>query len=152
MVMKSDFTEYLSPEAVIKLDGKNKREVLEEIVTYAATKSFAEKSQLLEAVWKREKMMTTGVGQGLALPHVRVPGFGEPVVAIGICANPVKDYKSLDNEPIRLIVFLAAPDADQDTYLKLLGSISYKLKNKDTVKKIIELIDSPDEIYALLKK
>jgi mannitol/fructose-specific phosphotransferase system IIA component (Ntr-type) len=150
--MKSDFTEYLTAESVVVLMGKTKKDVLDEIISIATTKSSIDSDQLTEAVWKREKMMTTGIGQGLALPHVRMSGFGEPVVIVGVCRNPIKDYKSLDNEPIQLLVFLAASDTDQDTYLKLLGSISFKLKNKDMVKRLIEQSNNPKEIYNLLKR
>lgn len=150
--MKSDFTEYLTPESVVALNGKTKKDVLDEIITIATTKSSIDNDQLTEAVWKREKMMTTGIGQGLALPHVRMSGFGEPVVIVGVCKTPIKDYKSLDNEPIQLLVFLAASDTDQDTYLKLLGSISFKLKNKDMVKRLIEQANNPKEVYNLLKR
>ncbi len=150
--MKPEFVKYLSQDSIIVLDGKTKRDVLEEIVSFASTKCTIEISQIRDAVWKREKMMTTGVGQGLALPHIRIPGFGAPLVIIGVTRKPITDYKSLDDEPIRVIVFIAAQEDNQEAYLKLLGSVSYKLKDSGIIEKILENIDAPDKIHKLLAK
>ena len=88
-----------------------------------------------------EKWMTTGVGNGLALPHIRVAGFPAPLVIVGRCTNPITDYRTLDNEPVRLIVFLAADEKDQESYLKILGSISVKLKDKALMDEILAAAD-----------
>ena len=148
--MKSEFVNYLQPDAVLILEGKTKKEVLEEIITYATTRCTLDDIQLREAIWKREKMMTTGIGDGLALPHIRVAGFPSPLVIVGRCQNPITDYRTLDNEPVRLIVFLAADEKDQEAYLKILGSISVKLKDKALMEKILAAADK-NEIFSILQ-
>lgn len=97
-------------------------------------------------------MMTTGIGNGLALPHIRVAEFPSPLVIVGICQTPIADYKTLDNEPVKLIVFLAADEKDQEAYLKLLGSISIKLKDKDIMNEILEAGTDKKKVYAILNK
>ena len=70
--MKSEFVNFLQADSILMLEGQTKKEVLEEIITYATTRCTLDDIQLREAIWKREKMMTTGIGNGLALPHIRV--------------------------------------------------------------------------------
>ena len=118
--MKPEFVKYLHADSILVLEGETKKAVLEEIITYATTRCTMDEAQLREAIWKREKMMTTGIGNGLALPHIRVAEFPSPLVIVGICQTPIADYKTLDNEPVKLIVFLAGDVIDEDGYLKLL--------------------------------
>ena len=136
--MKAEFLKYLDTNCILLLDGTTKKAALEEIIALATTRCTLDESQLRELIWKREKMMTTGIGNGLALPHIRVAEFPSPLVIVGICQTPIADYKTLDNEPVKLIVFLAADEKDQEAYLKLLGSISIKLKDKDIMNEILE--------------
>ncbi|OQA87669.1 MAG: PTS system fructose-specific EIIABC component [Lentisphaerae bacterium ADurb.Bin242] len=150
--MKPEFVKYLQPESILILDGETKKTALEEIISYATTRCTLDDAQLREAIWKREKMMTTGIGNGLALPHIRVAGFPSPLVIVGLCQNPIADYRTLDNEPVRLIVFLAADEKDQEAYLKILGSISVKLKDKDVMAEILEAAPDKKKIFAILNK
>jgi PTS system nitrogen regulatory IIA component len=95
-------------------------------------------------------MMTTGVGGGLALPHIRVAGFPSPVIVIGLCKTPIQDYKSLDDVPVQMIVFIAADEEDQEGYLKLLGSVSGSLKDRSVIGKIMAAKENADEVLKLL--
>ena len=147
----SEFVNYLEADSVLILEGDTKKKVLEEIISYATTRCTLDDIQLREAIWKREKMMTTGIGNGLALPHIRVAGFPAPLVIVGRCQNEITDYRTLDNAPVRLIVFLAADEKDQEAYLKILGSISVKLKDKDLMAEIMAAPGTA-EIYNILKR
>ena len=151
--MKSEFVKYLQQDSVLMLEGETKKDVLEEIISYATTRCTLDDIQLRELMWKREKMMTTGIGNGLALPHIRVAGFPAPLVIVGRCTHPIpdKDYHTLDHGPVRLIVFLAADEKDQDAYLKILGSISVKLKDKALMDEILAAPDT-DAIFEILNR
>ena len=150
--MKSEFVKYLQPDSILLLEGETKKSALEEIITYATTRCTLDDTQLREAIWKREKMMTTGIGNGLALPHIRVSGFPAPLVIIGLCQKPITDYRTLDNEPVRLIVFLAADEKDQEAYLKILGSISVTLKDKETMAEILAASPDKEKIFSILSR
>lgn len=150
--MKPEFAKYLQLDSVLLLEGESKKKVLEEIVQHAATRCTMDEDQIRDAVWKRERMMTTGVGKGLALPHIRVNGFPSPLVIVAVCKTPVADYKSLDNQPINLVVFLAADERDQEFYLKLLGSISSKLKEDGIIAEIIAAGEDRAKIQEILSR
>ena len=152
MKSESEFVNYLEADSIQMLEGHTKKEVFEEIITYATTRCTLDDIQLRELIWKREKMMTTGIGNGLALPHIRVAGFPAPLVIVGRCQNEITDYRTLDNAPVRLIVFLAADEKDQEAYLKLLGSISVKLKDKDVMKEVLEAGADKKKIFSILNK
>ena len=102
-------------------------------------------------VWKRENMMPTGVGKGLGLPHIRVENMDSPVILIGICTEPLADYETQDKEPVRIIVFIAADDADQEKYLGLLSSVSGKMRNEELLNEIFENANNPEHIISLLQ-
>ncbi len=149
--MKMNFTKYLTNESILILNGSNKFEVLDELITAAAIQSKVDRDIIFRATWKREKMMTTGVGFGLALPHVRLNTIPDPVVIVGVTAKPIEDYESQDDEPVRVLVFIVAPDRNQQEYLQLLGSISRKLRQTNIIKEIVSKINEPAEILKLLK-
>ena len=150
MLMKPEFLKHLDASCVLNIEGGTKRAAIDEIIAFATTRCTLDDSQLRELIWKREKMMTTGVGGGLALPHIRVAGFPTPVIVIGLCKKPVTDYKSMDDAPVRMIVFIAADERDQEAYLNLLGSVSASLKNRSVIDKIMEKADAPEEVLKLL--
>lgn len=150
--MKPNFTRYLSKESILILEGNSKREILEQLITAAAEQSNIDRDIIHRLTWKRESMMTTGVGHGLALPHIRINNIPEPVVLVAVCKNPIEDYQSQDEKPIRLLVYIAAPEDNQEEYLKLLGSVSKKLRDPAVIDEIIENITRPSIILRILKR
>jgi PTS system nitrogen regulatory IIA component len=150
--MKVTFTKFLTKESIFILEGQNKYEVLENLITEAAKQSKIDRDTIARLTWHREKMMTTGVGFSLALPHIRINEIPEPVILVGVCKNPIKDYESQDDQPIRVIVYIVAPDQNQEMYLQLLGSISRKLRHADIINEIVENITRPSKIIRILKR
>ena len=150
--MKVTFTKFVTKESIFILDGTTKHEVLNSLITEAAKLSKIDRDTIMRLTWHREKMMTTGVGFSLALPHIRVTEIPSPVVVVGICKNPIKDYESQDEHPIRVIIFIIAPDQNQDMYLQLLGSISRKLRHPEIINDILDNITRPSKILRILKR
>ena len=109
--MKYDFTQYVTKDSVMALDGRNKLEVMDQLITRAADLTKLSRDVIFRLTWKREQMMTTGVGGMLALPHIRVNDINRPYVLVGVCENPIEDYQGQDDQPVRVIVFTVAPDA-----------------------------------------
>jgi PTS system nitrogen regulatory IIA component len=150
--MKIAFTKFITKESILILDGTTKYEVLDALITEAAKQTKIDRDTIMRLTWHREKMMTTGVGFSLALPHIRINDIPDPVILIGVCKNPIEDYESQDEHPIRVIVFIAAPDQNQELYLQLLGSISRKLRNQEMVHELVDNITRPSKILRILKR
>lgn len=150
--MKPEFAKYLQQDSILFLSESEKKNVLEAIVQHAATRCTMDEDQIRDAVWKRERMMTTGVGKGLALPHIRVNGFPSPLIIVAVCKNAINDYKSLDNQPVNLVVFLAADERDQEAYLKLLGSISSKFKEDGVIEAVLNAGEDRAKIQEILAR
>ncbi len=150
--MKVTFTKFITKESIFILEGKNKYEVLESLITEAAKQSKIDRDTIARLTWHREKMMTTGVGFSLALPHIRINEIPEPVILVGVCKNPIEDYESQDDQPIRVVIFIVAPDQNQEMYLQLLGSISRKLRHADIINELVENITRPSKIIRILKR
>jgi len=150
--MKVTFTKYITKESIFVLDGTTKYDVIETLITEASKQSKIDRDTIARLTWHREKMMTTGVGFSLALPHVRINEIPNPVVLVGICKNPIEDYESQDEKPIRVIIYIVAPDQNQEAYLQLLGSISRKLRHEGIIHELIDNITRPSKIIRILKR
>ncbi len=150
--MKVTFTKYIDSDSIVILRGKNKLEVLNEIISKAAELSQLDRDLIFRLTWKREQMMTTGVGNGLGLPHIRVNNIPEPIIIVGVCKEPIADYQSQDDQPVRLIVYIMAADERPEEYLQLLGSVSRKLRNPEIIAEITENITNPAQILNVIKR
>jgi len=142
--------QYLAPERVISVSGTTKQAVLEEMVdVLAGGANGVGREEISRAIWRREGLMSTGIGHGLAVPHVRLPGLAEPVVAAGTCREGVTDYESLDQDPVRIVVMIAAPEGEHETYIRLLAEVVESLKSPDARRQVVEAGD-PGLFYEIL--
>jgi len=143
-------SDYLMLEHVVILTAATKAEALDELVS--AADDFSEnisQEELARAVWEREKMMSTGIGQGLGIPHVRLPGLSDAAMAVGVSRNGIADYESLDNKPVHIIVLIAAPQGKHEIYIRLLAKVANVLK-QDDIRKAISETDDAAEVYRIL--
>ena len=107
----------------------NKRAALDQLVKAINEAGAVEDVEALaRAVHERESIMSTGIGQGIAIPHVRMEGIVEPTVAVGISADGL-DFDTLDNEPVQVVVLFAMPAGSQKEYLGLLAQVMKALKD-----------------------
>ena len=150
--MKHYFTQFVTKDSVMSLDGHNKLEVMDQLISRAADLTKLSRDVIFRLIWKREQMMTTGVGGMLALPHIRVNDITRPYVIVGVCENAIEDYQSQDDQPVRVIVFTVAPDENQENYLQLLGSISRKLRNPELIAELIENAGTPAKILEIVQR
>ena len=120
----------ISPEAVV-LDlkaGGSKRQVLKELASQAAALVDIDPQRLLEALMERERLGTTAIGHGIAIPHARMAELKRLVGLFARLDEPV-DFEALDDQPSDLIFLLLAPDSADADSLKALARISRLLRD-----------------------
>jgi mannitol/fructose-specific phosphotransferase system IIA component (Ntr-type) len=105
-------------------------------------------SAVREAVFEREKLMSTGVGKGVAIPHAKVAGMTENMSVIAFLSSPV-DYDSIDSNPVDLLMLLVGPQ-DNRNHIKLLSRIS-KLMNKDSFRRALKECNSATEVIECFR-
>ena len=132
------------------LDATEKKDAIEELVdTLAAAGKVTNAEALKDAVWSREQTRTTGIGQGLAIPHGKSDSVDKLVMAIGKPAEPI-EFESIDKQPVRLIVLLASPPDRTSDHIQALARISRLMTMRDFRDSVYAAQDAA-ELYALLE-
>lgn len=141
----------LAPDRIrVGLAVPTKEALLDAMVGLAATHSgVTDSEKLLRDVLAREARMSTGVGEGLALPHARTAAASDSLLALATLVAPV-DYAALDGNPVRLVVLLAGPEADRVAHLHILGRVSRVLSDS-LVRSRIEEARSADDVIETLR-
>ena len=141
----------ITQNRVTLLKGTEKNEVMKELCQKLASDIECCDGNLLEEeIFKREALMSTGIGLGIAVPHVRLKNVKELSVAVGISRKGIV-YGSLDDESVHIMVLIVAPEDAHEAYIKLLAEVVLMLKNEDFRKQLIAA-NSDKEIYELLKQ
>ena len=144
-----DLKDHLDPARVRDLVAKTKDAALEEMVGLVCTSdAVTDRVALLSAVRERERVLSTGIGLGIAIPHAKIPGVSRFVVAVGRQPTGI-DFDAIDGRPVTLVVLIAGPQDAQDRYLRLLARLSGRLKQDDVRKKILAA-KTPEEIVGIL--
>jgi len=145
-----NLAEFLDPERVLLLTASAKSEALDELVQALARAGLGVSAEELgAAVRKRERLMSTGIGFGIAVPHVRLEGVRRPMMAVGVSRQGLRDYQSLDDEPVRIVVLIAVPAGDHEGYIRLLAETVAVLKQPERRRAILAA-ESPEQIHRLL--
>ncbi len=139
----------LRPDCVIAdLSGRSVQSILAELAAPVAASQSLDPKRLQESLLAREKLGSTGVGDGVAIPHSKVPGLPQVAAAFGRCREGV-DFRSLDGKPTTLFVALFAPERAGAEHLQALARVSRLLKRAPFRQ---ALLDAPDAaaIYKLI--
>ena len=144
-------TSLLAPDCIrVGLAVSSKDELLEAMADLVALHpAVTDVSQLLSDVRVREDKLSTGVGNGLALPHARTEAATESLLALATLDLPI-DYQALDGQPVRLVVLLAGPEEDRVAHLHILSRVSRVLSDA-VVRARIEAASSADEVMAAIR-
>ena len=130
----------------VPLESKSKKEAISELVgVLAAAEEVKDASVLLASVLEREATRTTGIGNGLAIPHGKCAGVDHLVVAIGKPEAPI-DFNSIDKRPVNLIVLLASPPDQTGPHIQALARIS-RLMNVEGFRQAMRAATSAQQVY-----
>jgi PTS system nitrogen regulatory IIA component len=140
----------ISPDRILFLNFSAKRDALLALADNLCLAPQIKNSQELAAeILKREELMSTAIGRGIAIPHVRLSSVTDLVVSVGISRTDIIDFQALDDEPVRLLFMIAAAYNQHAYYLKTLSYFSARLKNKE-LRAALLAAKSTGEAYKLL--
>jgi PTS system nitrogen regulatory IIA component len=140
----------ISPERILFLDYSTKRDALLALAdNLANAPQVKNRQELAMEILKREELMSTAIGRGIAIPHIRLASITDLVVSVGISRTDIVDFQPLDDEPVRLLFMIAAAYNQHAYYLQTLSFFSARLKNRELRNSLLAA-QTPQEIYALL--
>lgn len=144
--------DFLNKDSIeLNLKSSSKKEVIEELVEILEKKGLLiDKKTVLDSLFEREELGSTGIGQGIAIPHSKTKGVKELVGVFGISKKGV-DFDALDGEPVNIFFLLLTPEGAAGLMLKALARVSNFLKNKFYRKKILEA-NSKDNIIQVIEE
>jgi PTS system nitrogen regulatory IIA component len=147
-----NITDLLQKEFVVKeLKSKTKKEVLFELSEVFLQGGLSvDCDAMVEVLLEREKLGSTGIGDGIAIPHGKLPGLDNLIVSFGRSKDGI-DFDSLDGKPVHLFFLLMAPENTAGQHLKALAKISRMLKEESFRKELIEG-EASDDIYTIIDK
>lgn len=145
-------SDLLTEELVVtNLQGGSKDDIINAIVDLVATSpKVLDREKVREAVFEREKIMSTGVGDGFAIPHGKTDAVSDIVGAFAVTAEPI-DYESLDEKPVRLVFLLVSKANMVGPHIKLLSKISRLMNKPDFRNKLLE-VKTSKEIIEMFKQ
>lgn len=145
-------TDILSEQTIrTGLEGASKTEIINAMIDLASTqKAVHDKERMRQAIFEREKIMSTGVGSGFAIPHGKTDAVGDIVAAFAVTAQPI-DYQSLDDQPVRLVFLLVGRDSMVGPHIKLLSRIS-RLMNKEDFRKQLLEAETPKDVFEIFRQ
>lgn len=144
-----EIIDLITPESVVgNLRVTSKKQALQDLSEKAASISGQHERAIFDVLMERERLGTTGVGSGIAIPHGKLPNIDKLYGVFARLESPV-DFQAIDDQPVDLIFLLLAPESAGADHLKALARVSRLLRDKGTCEKL-RGTDSADALYALL--
>ena len=141
----------LPSSAILPLDAPDRATAISTLVDALGMEgALAEKEQLKSAVLARETVGSTGIGNGVAIPHARSKRLSTPRVAVGRTSQPL-DFKSADGKPVRLVFLLAVPEADPQSHLRILAALSRIATDRKLLQSLMKA-GSASKLFELLAR
>jgi fructose-specific phosphotransferase system IIA component len=136
---------------VTNLPGTTKEEIINALITLVGqSPKVLDKEKVRAAIFEREKIMSTGVGNGFAIPHGKTDAVSDIVAAFGVTAQPIP-YQALDDRPVRLVFLLVGKDNLVGPHIKLLSRIS-RLMNKEEFRNKLMETQTPQEVITTFRQ
>ena len=146
-----EIVDLITPQGVVaKLRVTSKKQALQDLARRAADITGQPERAIFEVLIERERLGTTGVGNGIAIPHGKLSGLDRLYGLFARLENPI-DFDAIDEQPVDLICLLLAPESAGADHLKALARVSRLLRDRSVCEKL-RGSDNTDAIYALLSE
>jgi fructose-specific phosphotransferase system IIA component len=143
MVFLKDFIDI---DRIMFFDPPNKQAALSRLVEMSRSDELIlDFKRFREAIFKREAIVTTGIGQGVAIPHIKSASVKRFFITVGVFRQGV-DWDSLDGQPVQIAFLIGGPENHQQ-YLQILAKLALIIRNKEKQKAIVEAA-GPEEVLA----
>lgn len=142
----------MDPKLVIFLNCQTRDETLRLLVHHVYEVGKLEDEEVFyRAILEREKIVSTGIGMGVAIPHAKLPSYDQFFIAIAVLERPV-DWAALDGTPVRLVFMIGGPDDKQTEYLQILSQLTQAIKDEERRKKLLTLQQSSSiiELFRII--
>jgi PTS system nitrogen regulatory IIA component len=144
-----NIADLLAPDAVIPaLKAQSKKQLLQELSARAHAQTRVSDRRIFETLVERERLGTTGVGAGIAIPHGRMSEIKAIRGLFARLENPI-EYEAVDSQPVDLVFMLLAPENAGADHLKALARVSRLLRDKATCEKL-RTATTAEALYAIL--
>ena len=131
-----------------QLEASSKTDVIDRLINSLGNKMDPKTLEnVRKAVFERERIMSTGVGKGLAIPHGKCPGLDRNYAAFALLKEPV-NFDSIDDQPVSLVFLLVGPESHNSTHIKMLSRISRLMNNSDFRERLLQSHSADDIIEA----
>ena len=135
----------LSKDNVLIMGNASKQEVLYSLIDIVAARpEVTSKDDVIEGIFKRETLMSTGIGLGIAIPHIRLGSVNDLVMACALVKNGIADYATLDDLPVKLVFMIVANESQHAKHLKTVSQLSQKLKDNRS-RELLYACETPSE-------
>lgn len=144
-------SDLLAPQRVrAPLHSREKEGVLRELVDLVVDSRGlgAERGAVYQAVLEREKALSTGIGDGIALPHAKYQGLSDLVMAAGVAARPV-DYGALDGQDVALFFLILGPDSAAAAHVRVLARVSRLMRDGSLRRRLVSAKDAEEFLRIL---
>ena len=143
-------SQILKPSEIYFVDVEEKVEVFDFLIEKMSKHdAVKDKSELRQAIYDREELMSTGIGLGIGVPHVRINSIKDITMCVAINKNGFKGYESLDSEPVKIVFMIGANQDQHVQYIKLLSQLSKKIKSEGVSDQLLSTND-PKTIISLI--
>jgi nitrogen PTS system EIIA component len=150
-VEKMKIVDVLQKEAIlIDLKATDKLGVIEELVVPVARITGVKQKEMVQVLMERERLGSTGIGDGIGIPHGKLKALTSLVIGFGISRKGI-DFESMDNRPTHIFFLLITPENSTGLHLKLLARISRILKSESFKEQLLNASDSED-IFSIIRE
>jgi PTS system nitrogen regulatory IIA component len=142
----------LDKESIVtELKGASKKQVLEELIEALLEKRpHLDRENLMRVLLERERLGSTGIGDGIAIPHGKLKDLDQLALSFGKSTRGI-DFESMDGKPVHLFFLLVAPESCAGIHLRALAKIARLLKN-GTVRKRLGAVSTREEVYSVIQQ
>lgn len=143
--------DYLDPHLIAFLNVSSRDDAIKALIDLAYVRGkLRDKYAFYEAIIDREKIVSTGIGMGTAIPHAKLASYDNFFIVVGILDKGL-DWNALDGSPVRFIFLIGGPDDKQTEYLQILSGLTQAIK-EDKIRKKMLTLKSPEDMIEIFKQ